>query len=546
MKQLIAYALIVTAIGTWAAALTLAQDDDAFEYAGTGDCRDCHRDAANSHRGSAHDLTLVEIEEDDDPEDNPIVADFSVGEDIRTVTFPDGDSQRPFTADDVAYTLGAGRHVQAYLYGVEGEDEDGDEQTVYYVLPAEWDVIEQTWKTLDLGGEPFSEAYAFGPNCAGCHVQELDTDDYDWGEDGVMCETCHGPGLLHVEAADDAGGSIDEEERAEILGSINIALDGQVCGQCHARGLATDGIHPYPVDYYPGQTLTDSFELYPPDDESHWWPTGHARLPNMQYNEMIVSAHPNALNSAQGSDNFGPDCLTCHSAASLRVDALLTDEEIDPETVDPLAVAEEYPLGVTCVSCHNPHIEVDEEAGETRPVANLRADDYTLCVTCHQDSDVTDGLHYPVREVYEGVTVIEQIDGVPSAHFTAEDGPTCSTCHMASVPTFSGQRHSHTFEIIPPGEALDLEELQDSCSGCHEETPVMLQQLIDDIQVDTRQRIETAQAALTDDAPAWVAVALDLVAGDGSDGIHNYAYTDTLLDRVEAELNLFETAEASE
>jgi hypothetical protein len=92
-----------------------------------------------------------------------------------------------------------------------------------------------------------------------------------------------------------------------------------------------------------------------------------------------------------------------------------------------------------------------------------------------------------------------------------------------------------------PGTALDIDVLENSCSTCHSEEPLALQDLINDIQADTEQRIEAARAAVGDDTPDWVVRALDYVEGDGSAGIHNYAYTDTLLDNVEVELNLTET-----
>jgi len=536
MKHTKELTIIFTGISIclWGFGMGIAQDAPP-EYAGTRECRDCHRDVARPFADSAHALTLVELNEDTaEDEDNPIAGDFSVDSDNRLITFPGESDPRAFDIDDVAYTLGAGRHVQAYLY----ETEPG----VYHVLPAQWDTVNETWVPLELAAEWPAEEYEFGPNCAGCHVQELNTQAYEWSEDGVMCETCHGPGLDHVLAADDAGGSIDEEELALIYDSINIAVDPQTCGQCHSRGLAADGIHPYPTDYYPGETLTDVFTPFDPDNAAAWHASGHASLPNMQYNETTVSAHPNGLASAQESDNFDATCLGCHSSAQIRITSLLNKDDIDPETVDPLAVVEDHPYGVTCVSCHNPHLSVEE--GETAPAANLRAESYTLCTSCHYDSSATDTLHHPVQQVFEGTALIDGIDGVPGAHFTADDGPLCATCHMPQVSTYNGERQSHTFQILAPQDAPEDGMVQGSCTTCHEEGAVALQALIDDIQVDTRQRVETARGAVDADGPQWVIRTLDAIEGDGSAGIHNYAYTDQLLDAVEAELNLDETEEA--
>lgn len=531
MKHMEKLPFILLGISLIGVGFGIAQDDgNTLEYAGTRECRDCHRDVARPFSDGAHARTLVEVEADMAPEEYPIVADFSVESDARVVTFPGEDEARAFTAEDVTYTLGIGRHVQSYVYA----GEDG-----HFVFPAQWDTVNGEWVALDLGGDWLGENYAFGPNCAGCHVVNLDTETYEWDEDGAQCETCHGPGLDHVIAADDAGGSIDDEERAEIYGSINLAVDGQTCGQCHSRGITTDGAHPYPTAYFPGQALTDTFEVYGPENGDVWFSTGHASAPNMQYNEASQSGHPNALAGAQESDNFEAACLSCHSATQHIIDLRLSNEDIDPETVDPLAIVAEHPNGVTCASCHNPHLSAEDDAPDT--VANLRQTSYELCTSCHQDNDITDGIHYPVREVFEGQPIVDGIEGDPSAHFEAEDGPTCATCHMPTVPTYTGERNSHTFNIIMPGTALDIEMLENSCSTCHEEAPLALNDLIADIQADTTARIEGARAAMTDDTPEWVSTALDYIEGDGSAGIHNYAYTDTLLDTIEAELNLIET-----
>jgi len=502
--------------------------EQTYRYAGSGECRECHRDINTAHRDTPHALTLVSVAPD--AETNPVLADFSVGEDVRDVTFPD-DEARAFTADDVAYTLGAGVHVQAYIY----EAEDG-----LYVLPAQWNTVDGEWTALDLDESWPSEAYAFGQQCAGCHTVGLETDGYTWVEPGVMCESCHGPGMDHIEAADDAGGRISDAERAELYALVNLGLDSATCGSCHVRGLSTDGVHPYPTDYYPGQDLSASFNAFGPDDDVHFFGSGHAQLPNMQYNEWMTSSHANSLTDMQDAvEDYGPACLECHSVASQRMDQLMSNDDIDPATVTAESVLEEFPHGVTCATCHDAHMELED--GAERLAAGLRVPVEQMCVSCHMDTEATDGLHVTTSILYEGAALVEPVDAVPGAHYEAEDGPTCATCHMATVDTYNGERNSHTFNIVNPADALDEETLQDSCSGCHEENPASLGDLIEDIQVNTRDRIEMARAAITDDTPEWITTALDAVERDGSAGVHNYAYTDALLDAVEAELNLLDT-----
>ena len=533
-NRLLPLILLVSGVWLCLTAVALAQDDpepiDVPDYMGTRDCNDCHRDQARAHRETLHALTLVEINEDLDPDETPILGDFTLGADAREVIFPDGD-QRAFEIADVAYTLGAGRNLQAYLFAA------GDNQ--FYVYPAKWNVTDQAWEQFELADEWPSDAYAFGPNCAGCHTVGVSgPPDYEWEEDAVMCEACHGPGEAHVDAADDAGRSIDEEEYAVIFGAIDLALDAQTCGQCHTRGLSSDGVHPYPTGYYPGLTdLADHYEIVSPDDETHWWATGHASMPNMQFNEWLQSSHGNALESVLESDNFGPDCMTCHSATQSLVDLRLANDELDPESVDPLALADAHPFGVTCASCHDPH-QVTEDDDAAPPARMLRDDGYALCVSCHSDPDLTDGAHHPVQQVFEGAPITPDILVSESPHFSAEDGPTCVTCHLPEIPTENGDRASHTFAIVAPGDVVDTNAPPDSCSGCHDQSPATLQNLIDDLQSGARERIQRARDNASDADPDWVTIALDVIENEGSFGIHNYAYTTAVLVAVEQELGL--------
>lgn len=531
MKRLFAYALLLMGIAiSMSAILVVAQDDNVApllsEFAGTRECRDCHRGIANAHNMTAHALTMGAVQADAD--DSPIVADFSVGVDERTVSFEDG--TRAFTIEDVAFTLGIGRNVQTYLY----QADTGD----YYVFPAGWHVSEQTWKPLELGGEWLSDAYNFGMNCASCHTVGLNTETYRWRENGVSCESCHGPGLDHVDAADEAGGSISPDELALIYATIDLAVDSQTCGQCHVRGLAEDGIHPYPVGYYPNYNqLGDVYTLFAPDDENHWWASGHARLPNMQYNEYLTSGHPNAYQNITEHPAYQATCLGCHSIAQTVIDIRLASRNVDTSTFDELAIASEVNLGVTCASCHAPHPGVPGEDEPPAPASQLRADTYTLCTTCHTNQS-SEFIHHPVQQVFEGISLIEGFEAPASPHFTSEGGALCTTCHMPTVHTYNGDRQSHTFKIIAPGDVLELTDLQDTCSSCHTEGARQLQNLIDDIQDDTRTRITNVRDAINGNTPDWVMRALGIVEGEGSYGIHNYTYTNRLLQAVESQLGL--------
>lgn len=534
--------IIILAAALWIAITPAqAQDDQKPEYIGSRLCFGCHRDVGPIHYESRHALTLSEPSQA-----GAVLGDFNQESEVLVLQLPGENEPRALTIDDIAYTLGTGRYVQRYLIAVEGEAAGDDEEaaepatTQYLVLPVEWNVIAGRWQPYTLAEDWPAPEYDWEDQCAACHVTGFSVDTGTWLENGVQCETCHGPGSAHLEAVRSRTAT-PAEQRASIV----LSPDAAICGQCHSAGTAPDG-HPYPTDYLAGDALLDSgYALVAPDDATHWWASGHASHPNMQFNEWLNSTHASALEGLRSSERAQDACLACHSAdyAWSQVPAEAADEA-EGEGAQPVTVASAV-HGVTCVSCHVIHQAPGED--DAAPVDFLLAGEpYALCVSCHQDTDVTGVIHAPVKEMYEGESIIEGIDGVPSAHFVAAGGPTCVTCHMPRVPVETATRGSHAFHPVMPGVAANIAALQDSCSICHADKvdAPSLQVLINDIQADTRARLEAARAALTEETPAWVEAALRFVEGDGSLGVHNYVYTDIVLDRVERELGLNNDAAA--
>jgi len=500
-----------------------AQEDvlaDA-EYVSSDTCSDCHRNLVRSLGDTPHGLALQDVERDKDL----ILADFDQSEDLRMVQFPGEDAPRPFTDDDILYVIGASKYVQRYVYEVE--------RRVYAVLPAEWDVIEGVWRPYLLAESWPDPAYDFTANCAGCHVTGLDAERGRWEDDGVMCEACHGPGSVHAEVADDAGGRPNDEELVEIHNAIVVSADAQVCGQCHSAGTS-----PYPLDYRPGGVLVhdDGFALVSEDDTAAWYGSGHARRSGMQYNEWISSAHSTSFATMSESANAQDACLTCHSGDYLfteRIRGIFDDGDLSGTPPDSLTL-ETASMGITCVVCHSPHTAEDEEF-------NLTSAPYEMCTSCHRNTELVNPLHHPVVEMFEGQAIIEGVEGIPSAHFSEDEGPRCVTCHMTSVEAGGFTLANHTWQPIIPGEE---DAPPDSCSSCHTDLNTAdLQSLVEDTQADVRARLSIAFARVSSigtpaagsEAEALyqrAVAALTFVQGDGSMGVHNYAYADALLEQV--------------
>jgi hypothetical protein len=67
---------------------TYAQIPAEAEYVGERECSSCHRDMDRAHEGTRHALTLQKS----GGNDNPILGDFTQGDDVRQVQFPGEDT----------------------------------------------------------------------------------------------------------------------------------------------------------------------------------------------------------------------------------------------------------------------------------------------------------------------------------------------------------------------------------------------------------------------------------------------------------------------
>ncbi|MBX3082694.1 MAG: hypothetical protein KF716_13735 [Anaerolineae bacterium] len=519
-------------------------DSKPADYIGSDKCASCHRDMVREHGLTAHGQALVDVSKNKDL----IKADFSKGETERTITFPDESKARPFTPDDIEYVIGTGRYVERYVYRIA--------RGKFAVFPAEWNVEKQQWQSYSptpaaQGATwPTDAAYDFVTNCAGCHTTDLNVARGRWGDDGVQCEACHGPGSIHADLAKDAGRKPDAEQVQQIHAAIIISPDAQVCGQCHSQGQDTVNQRPYPTGYLPGQTLLDDklFTLVKNDDPTHWWVTGHGKSNNMQFNEWLLSRHSKSLDTLKSSPDAAAACLECHSA-DYRLNARL----IEQQKAGVLSSAPELPTvdtaqaSVSCIGCHDPHKAVPTDP-QAKPDFQIAADsDYALCTSCHRSTDVTKALHHPVKDMFEGLPVVEGIAGIPSDHFSAADGPRCQTCHVPRLPVGDFTLASHALSPVMPGKTDG--KLPDACSGCHDDLSRSdLQALIDDTQTAVRGRITLIEMRLgTIATPAagspaaaqydQVQKALAFVKNDGSFGVHNYAYVNALLTSSERSLS---------
>jgi predicted CXXCH cytochrome family protein len=346
--------------------------DDEATYVGSEACGDCHDRTYNTWQTTLHSQVIQRVE------DNPriVQGDF-------TVDFPE--DVDPFTAEDAMMIHGV-QWKQRYI------NED------WNILPAQWNYETLAWAPYH--ADQWKER-DWRKECANCHVTGFQRDDLDvaddasepWAELGIGCEACHGPGSQHVNAP-----ALERSAYIVNPAKLPAGRSADVCGQCHTRGKSPDGEWSFPVDYMPGDQISQkNFVPVPYDNEKAWWPDGAIKQHRQQNIEWATSKHAKA----------GVTCIDCHTVheATTKFQTRLA----------PVAL---------CVTCHS-NVSTDSVAGHA-PIAN--APQHADCVGCHMPptgKSATRGDEHSHRfKVIKPQTTIELGDGDPSVQPNS-----CNLCH---------------------------------------------------------------------------------------------------------------------
>ena len=229
-------------------------------------------------------------------------------------------------------------------------------------------------------------------NCIYCHTTRpqprpqgsWENPDSRVAEQGIACESCHGPGETHTQANHNPVQRLARRWNGEADPTIvnpaqlSPVLSSQVCGQCHGLRSSVQSDEALSVDgpaYRPGQDMEKTMPLMRPRRiasqpylqeqlqanpdyiRERYWSDGIVRVSGRDYNGLIesecfqggtlscLSCHsmhesdPNDQLKAEMEGNEA--CLQCH--ASYR-------DKIEQHTHHP-----ENSAGSTCYNCHMPH-----------------------------------------------------------------------------------------------------------------------------------------------------------------------------------------------
>ena len=395
-------------------------------YVGAAACAECHVAETQAWRGSHHDLAMQEATPD------AVLGDFSGATFAHrgvTSTFsqsgeqffvrtegPDG----ALTDYEVIYTFGV-TPLQQYLISFPGgrlqvlgiawdsrptaeggqrwfhlypDADTGPESALHWTRPA------QNWNTV----------------CAECHSTNLQK-GYDaetltftttWSEVDVSCESCHGPGSIHVDVAGSVG------------------------------ALAASRPAPEPESGW-------GFSRSMAQPARAWSPAAGAATASLTTTEPSTLVEDCARCHARRatiSDASGASLHDTYRVSLLREDLYYPDGQIREEVYvyGSFVQSKMYAAGVTCADCHEPHS------------LGLRATGNTLCGQCHSAATFDTSAHH--------------------FHEEGSTGAQCVECHMPETTYMVvDPRRDHGIRVPRP-DLTEATGAPNACSRCHQDQTV--------------------------------------------------------------------------
>jgi tetratricopeptide (TPR) repeat protein len=385
-------------------------DDHVATYVGSRNCIECHQDYYEQWKGSHHDLAM------DLATPETVLGDFNDARfehhGIHSKLFrrdgkymihtegPDGQM-----ADfEIKYVFGVSP-MQQYMVEFDRPDDLPEHEVArVQVLRITWDTERREWFYLpppdvDERLAPDDDlhwtgiAQRWNNMCADCHSTNLQknfdhqTGRYHttWSEINVGCETCHGPGSVHVELANRNSLFWD---RKRGFGLVDLKSNPQTqietCAPCHSRRRY---VH---HGFLPGDRYYDHYanELM---ERATYFADGQILDEDYEYGSFIQSkmyhkgircSDCHDPHTARTKHEGNAVCTSCHQHPAGKYDSPAHHFH-EPGT-----------LGAACVECHMPettYMEVDPRRDHSirnpRPDLSVALGVPNACTRCHLNKE---------------------------------------------------------------------------------------------------------------------------------------------------------------
>ncbi len=391
------------------------------EYVGRQACAECHKKEYSLYQHSDHDLAM------DIATDSTVLGDF----DNSTFTHF-GVTSKFYKRDSIFYVFTEGPDGEMKEYEVTYTFAINPLQQylvkfplgAYQCLPIAWDT-----RPIEEGGQEWFHIYDdeeiphgdilhwtrsiqnWNYMCAECHSTNLkkeydfETKSYHttWTEIDVSCESCHGPGSIHVEWAN----RVEEGASPDVFKDLGLVV----------RLKDTD----------------NATWVFDPDST-----TARRSVPRQSDELVQMCARCHSRRSITTEDYYhGGSLLETHWPSLLDEGLYFADGQIQDEVYvyGSFLQSKMYMAGVVCKDCHEPHS------------GKVFVDGNALCYRCHLASEYGTRQHH--------------------FHDPAKEGASCVECHMHErTYMVLDPRRDHSIRIPRP-DLSDKLGTPNACNQCH-------------------------------------------------------------------------------
>lgn len=256
--------------------------------------------------------------------------------------------------EQVKYIIGSGQHTNSHLWEINGYIHQAP--ITFYTQNGKWDLAPGFENGASSG---FNRI--IGVECMSCHnglpgFEYGSENKYLKVKDGIDCERCHGAGEIHVREKL-AGNIVDTSKYTDftIVNPANLPVDLQMnlCQRCHLQGISVLNEGKTFHDFRPGMKISEVFNVFLPryegDDENFIMASQADRL-------RMSKCFIHSRNEEKGKT--GMSCITCHNP---HISVKVTPKEH---------------FNNACKNCHS------QQNACTAPM-NLRMEKEDNCFSCH-------------------------------------------------------------------------------------------------------------------------------------------------------------------